>query len=78
MGDLFKNEITEILAGEPHIARSPPPMSSTARVLRTTMFRIADPASQQKLVQAYGKLAADQKKVCVCVLSPGAPFLLAC
>ncbi|KAH8907440.1 hypothetical protein BR93DRAFT_926487 [Coniochaeta sp. PMI_546] len=42
---------------------------STPRVLRTTMFRIADPAHQQKLIQAYNKLAAEQKK-------DGKPYIL--
>lgn len=69
MGDPFSNKIAEILASEEEYLshRSQPTMaSSTAatRVLRTTMFRIPDAANQQKLIQAYSKLAAEQKKVC--------------
>lgn len=65
MGDLFKKETTEVLSHEPYTEQQPPPMSTagTARVLRTTMFKIADPANQKKLVEAYGRLAGDQKKV---------------
>jgi hypothetical protein len=76
MGDLFSNKITEILASEEehlshnhHHHHQPTTMASTARVLRTTMFRIADPANQQKLIQAYNKLAAEQKKVCLSLSS---------
>ena len=42
--------------------------NTARRVLRTTMFRIAEPANQQKLVEAYNKLATEQKKVCMPVL----------
>ncbi|KAB5559886.1 hypothetical protein GE09DRAFT_1220555 [Coniochaeta sp. 2T2.1] len=43
--------------------------NNASRVLRTTMFRIADPANQRKLIQAYNKLAAEQKK-------DGKPYIL--
>lgn len=64
MGDIFSNKITEILASEEEILSHYRPMTA-ARVLRTTMFRIADPEHQQRLIQAYNKLAAEQKKVCL-------------
>ncbi|KAJ9145268.1 hypothetical protein NKR19_g6104 [Coniochaeta hoffmannii] len=82
MGSPFSNKIAEILCSkeqypppqeqplppDPRMASTSTP-SAAARVLRTTMFRISDPANQQKLIQAYNKLAAEQKK-------DGKPYIL--
>jgi hypothetical protein len=36
------------------------------RVLRTTIFRVGDLVNQQKLLDAYKKIAAEPTKVCSC------------